>query len=121
MRSKKRATSKASKKARRPGEGSYQNLAENFLAHLDRTWQQHGREILDRVLAERPELYFQALVRLTVVLNRRLPEPPEFDRRCYRADILQRLQQRAENARSGETIDGSLVIAASTLRISSNY
>jgi hypothetical protein len=101
MRSKKRATSKASKKARRPGEGSYQNLAENFLAHLDRTWQQHGREILDRVLAERPELYFQALVRLTVVLNRRLPEPPEFDRRCYRADILQRLQQRAENAPSG--------------------
>ena len=117
MSGKKRATSK---KTRRP-ESSHQKLAQDFLARLDHSWQQHGRELLDRVLAERPELYFQALVRLTVVLNRRLPEPPEFDRRCYRADILQRLQQRAENARSGETIDGSLVIAASTLRISSSY
>jgi hypothetical protein len=97
MSGKKRATSK---KTRRP-ESSHQKLAQDFLARLDHSWQQHGREILDRVLAERPELYFQALVRLTVVLNRRLPEPPEFDRRCYRADILQRLQQRAENAPSG--------------------
>ena len=118
MRDKKRA---ASKNTRRGPERSHQKLAENFLARLDRTWQRHGREILDRVMAERPELYFQALVRLTVVLHRRLPEPPEFDRRRYRADVLQRLQQRAENARSGETIDGSLVVAASTLRISSSY
>src|SRR5262249_46454763 len=71
MRGKKRAIQ--SKKARRSVEGS--KLAEAFLARLDRAWQQHGREILDRVLAERPELYFQALVRLTVVLHRRLPEP----------------------------------------------
>jgi hypothetical protein len=28
------------------------------------------------VMAERPELYFHALVRLTEVLHRRLPEPP---------------------------------------------
>ena len=50
-------------------------------------------------MAERPELYFQALVRLTQVLHRRLPEPPGFDRRQYRADVLQRLQERAENAK----------------------
>jgi hypothetical protein len=105
MRSKKRTTSKASKKARRPGEGSYQNLAENLLARLDRTWQQHSREVLDRVMAERPQLYFQAPVKLTQVLHRQLPEPSGFDRREYRADVLQRLQERAENARSGETID----------------
>jgi hypothetical protein len=110
MSGKKRATSK---KTRRP-ESSHQELAQDFLARLDHSWQQHGREILDRVLAERPELYFQALVRLTVVLHRRLPEPPDFNRCHYRADVLRRLQQRAENARSGETIDGPLV-AASTL------
>ena len=68
---KKRATSKKTRRL----EGSHQKLAKEFLARLDRTWQQHGREVLNRVMAERPELYFQALVRLTVVLNRRLPEP----------------------------------------------
>ena len=98
MSGKKTATSKKTRRL----EGSHQKLAENFLARLDRTWQQHGHEILDRVMAERPKIYFQALVRLTVILHRRLPEPPGFDRRQYRADVLQRLQQRAENARSGE-------------------
>ena len=93
MRNKKSASSK---NARRRTERSHQKLAEEFLTRLDHTWQQHGREILDRVLAERPELYFQALVRLTQVLHRRLPEPPGFDRRQYRADVFQRLQQRAE-------------------------
>ena len=95
MRNKKSASSK---NARRRAERSHQKLAEEFLARLDRTWQQHGREILDRVMAERPELYFQALVRLTQVLHRRLPEPPEFDRSRYRADVLQRLHERTENA-----------------------
>ena len=98
MRGKKRATQ--SKKARRSVKGS--KLAEAFLARLDRAWQQHGREILDRLMAERPELYFQALVRLTVVLHRRLPEPPDFDRRHYRADVLQRLQQRGKRAVRGD-------------------
>jgi hypothetical protein len=101
MRGKKRATSTASKANHRTTKGSHQTLAENFLARLDRTWQQHGSEILDRVMAERPKLYFQAMVRLTVVLHRRLPEPSEFDRRQYRADILRRLQQRAENVKHG--------------------
>jgi hypothetical protein len=102
MKGKKRATLK---RARRPAERSHQKLAEDFLARLDRTWQRHGSEAHDRAVAERPELYFRALVRLTEVLNRRLPEPPGFDRHRYRADMLQRLEQRAENARSGETIE----------------
>jgi hypothetical protein len=58
VRNKKNASSK---NARRGPESSHQKLAENFLARLDRTWRRHGREILDRVMAERPELYFQAL------------------------------------------------------------
>jgi hypothetical protein len=98
MRSKKSASSK---NARRRAERSHQKLAENFLARLDRTWQQHGRKILDRVLAARPELYLHALVKLTEVLHCRLPEPPGFDRSQYRADVLQRLQQRVENAKLG--------------------
>ena len=89
MRGKKRATQ--SKKARRLVAGS--KLAEAFLARLDRTWQHHGSEVLDRVMAERPKVYFQTLVRLTVALQRRLPEPPGFDRSQYRADVLHRLQR----------------------------
>jgi hypothetical protein len=98
MRSKKSASSK---NACRRAERSHQKLAEEFLARLDRTWRRHGREILDRVMYERPKLYFQAMVRLTEVMHRQLPEPPEFDRRRYRADVLQRLQERAENAKLG--------------------
>jgi hypothetical protein len=96
MRNKKSASSN---NARRGAEPSHQKLAEDFLARLDRLWQQHGREILDRVMAERPELYFQALVRLTQVLHRHFPESQEFDRRRYRADVLLRLQERTESAR----------------------
>ena len=101
MRGKKRATSTASKADHRMTKGSHQTLAEDFLARLDRAWQQHGREILDRLMAERPKVYFRALVRLAVVLHRRLPEPPGFDRSQYRADVLRQLHERAENARSG--------------------
>jgi hypothetical protein len=75
---------------RRRAERSHQKLAENFLGHG--AWRRHGREVLDHVIAERPELYFQAMVRLTEVMHRQLPELPEFDRRRYRADVLQRLQ-----------------------------
>ena len=94
MRNKKSASSK---NPRRRTERSHQKLAEEFLARLDRTWRRHGREILDRVMAKRPELYFQALVRLTEVLHRRLPEPPGFDRERARADVLQRVQELANN------------------------
>ena len=79
-------------------ERSHQKLAEEFLARLDRTWRRHGCEILDRVMAERPKLYFQAMVRLTQALHRQLPEPPGFDRRQYRADVLHRLHERAGSA-----------------------
>jgi hypothetical protein len=88
VRNKKRANSK---NARRGAEHS--RVAEAFLARLDHKWRRHGDEILDRVMAERPKVYFRALVRLTEVLHRRLPEPPGFDRGQYRADLLQRLQQ----------------------------
>ena len=97
--------SASSKNARRGAEHSHQKLAEEFLARLDRTWQRHGREILDSVMAERPKIYFQALVRLTEVLHRRLPEPPGFDRRQYRADVLQRLQKRVET-RGNDLLQG---------------
>jgi hypothetical protein len=35
------------------------------------------------------------MVRLTEVVHRRSPEPPEFDRHRARADVLQRVQRLA--------------------------
>jgi hypothetical protein len=71
---------------------AHRKLTEDFLADLDRSWRQRGHEILDRIRAEYPIVYFKTLIQLTVVLHRRLPEPPAFDRRSIRADALQRLQ-----------------------------
>jgi len=46
------------------------------------------------VYAERPELYFNALVKLTQVLDRGLGEPMDFDRRRNREEVMQRLTRR---------------------------
>ena len=98
MTSKKRycATSKGSKRDCSRTTGIRKKLAEDFLAHLDRPWQQHGREILDRLLAERPEVYFKALVKLAQVRYRTIGELRDFDRRRNREEALLRLEQRAE-------------------------
>jgi hypothetical protein len=90
-----RTTSKASKRDRSRAEGSRKKLAEAFIADLDRSWQQHGREALDRVFRERPDVYFKALLKLTVALHRALGKLDEFDRRRTREEVLLRLEQRA--------------------------
>jgi hypothetical protein len=97
MKSKKRATSKPSKQGHRGAEASCKQLGEDFLAELEASWRRHGRETLKRIREENPKVYFKAWVRLTEVLHRRLPEPPDFDRRRYREDVLQGLQERAGN------------------------
>ena len=79
---------------------SHRKLGENFFAQLNRSWEQHGREILARVYAERPQLYFKALVNLTVALHRAHREPPNFDRRRHREEVLQRLEARIADARA---------------------
>jgi hypothetical protein len=88
-----RASLKASKTVRRPAEGSRKKLAEAFLADLDRSWQQHGRETLDRVRTERPQVYFRMLVKLTVALHRVLGKLDDVDRRRNRDEVLLRLEQ----------------------------
>ncbi len=95
-------TAKASET--RPGlaEGSRTKLVQDFLADLHGCWQWHGREILDRLSDERPEVIFKLMVRLAVVLHRRLAKPRGFDRRRIREEALQRLDRFA--ATSGPRI-----------------
>jgi hypothetical protein len=87
---------RASSKTRRSrAEGSRTKLAEAFIADLDCSWQQHGREVLDRVFRERPDVYFKALLKLTVALHRALGKLNDVDRRRTRDEVLLRLEQRA--------------------------
>ena len=65
---------------------------EAFLADLDRSWEQHGREILDRVRTERPKVYFKIMLKLTVALHRAIGTLSDSDRR-NREEVLQRLEQ----------------------------
>jgi hypothetical protein len=88
-----RTASKASKRDRSRGEGSHKKLAEAFIADLDRSWQQHGRETLDRVRRERPKVYFRIMTKLTVALHRVLGKLDDLDRQRTREDVLQRLEQ----------------------------
>ena len=91
-----RVTSKPSKTRCSRAEGSREKLAEDFIAHLHCSWEQHGREALDRVFRERPDVYFKALVNLTVALHRALDKPRDFDRHRSRKEALQRLQAAQE-------------------------
>jgi hypothetical protein len=91
---------KASKAGCRSAGGLRRKLGEDFLAHLNRSWELHGREILARVMAERPELYFKALVKLTLALHRAIREPTDFDRRRNREEVLRRLEVRIADART---------------------
>ena len=96
----KRVMTKTSKAGCRSADDR-RKLAEDVLAHLNRSWELHGREILARVMAERPELYFKALVKLTLALHRAIREPTDFDRRRNREEVLQRLEARIADARTG--------------------
>jgi hypothetical protein len=96
----KRVMTKASKAGCRSAGGLRRKLGEDFLAHLNRYWELHGREILARVWAERPELYFKALVKLTLALHRATGEPTDFDRRRNREEVLRRLEARIADART---------------------
>ncbi len=49
--------------------GSRNRLTEDFLGDLLAAWQEHGREAIDRVVAERPEV-FLTIVAKTIDVRR---------------------------------------------------
>jgi hypothetical protein len=69
------------------------DLAERFLVDLDRSFQEHGREIFHSVMIKRPRLYFRALVMLAQVQDRGSSKLSELDRQRNRAKALLRLEQ----------------------------
>jgi hypothetical protein len=70
-----------------------EDLVEKFLAALDRSFQEHGREILHGIMIERPRLYFRALVMLAQVQDRGSGKLSDLDSQRIRAEALLRLEQ----------------------------
>ena len=69
------------------------DLVEKFLADLDRSFQEHGREIFHTVMIKRPRLYFRALIVLAQVQARGLSKLSDLDKQRNRAEALLRLEQ----------------------------
>ncbi len=75
--------------------GSRNRLTEDFLGDLHAAWQEHGREAIDRVVADRPEI-FLAIVAKTIDVRRvEVGEPGEFSLPPNKEAILERLEQKA--------------------------
>ena len=79
--------------AQRP-EDAGEKLIEAFLTGLDRSWQEHGCEIFDRIFHEHPRLYFRALIKLAVIHSKTaLNELLNCERQRHREEVLIRLEE----------------------------
>jgi hypothetical protein len=75
--------------------GSRNRLTEDFLGDLHTAWQEHGREAIDRVVAEQPEK-FLAIVAKTIDVRRvEVGQPGEFSVVANKQEIMQKLEERA--------------------------
>ena len=61
--------------------GSRNKLREDFFADMHAAWLESGREVIDQLIAERPELFLAAMLKITQVHRVELGRPEDFDRR----------------------------------------
>ena len=74
--------------------GSRNKLNEDFLCDLHAAWLEHGNKVLDRVIAERPEVFFQAMVKLALVHRVEVGGPQAFDKPRTVEEALDQLEER---------------------------
>ena len=74
--------------------GSPNKLCEDFLGDLHAAWLEHGNTVLDRVIAERPEVFFQAMVKLALVHRVEVGGPQAFDKPRTVEEALDQLEER---------------------------
>jgi len=74
--------------------GSRNKLTEDFLGDMHATWLERGRAVIDRIIAERPEVYLLAMLKLAQVYRVEVGQPSEFDRAATKEEALQRLEER---------------------------
>jgi hypothetical protein len=74
--------------------GSRNKLNEDFLCDLHAAWLERGKNVLDRVIAERPEVFFQAMVKLALVHRVEVGGPKAFDKARTVEEALDQLEGR---------------------------
>jgi len=82
--------------------GSRNKLTEDFLGDLHAAWREHGREAIDRVIAERPEAFLAIVARTIDVRRVELGQPGEFDRARTKEEVLRRLEERVARIERGD-------------------
>lgn len=75
--------------------GSRNKLREDFLADMHGAWLEHGPEVISRLIAERPEIFLMAMLKITQVHRVELSQPVASDQPKTREEALQQLEERA--------------------------
>jgi hypothetical protein len=87
--------------------GSRNKLSEEFLRDLHVAWTTHGSAVLDRIIADRPEILFLAMTKLALIHPVEQSQPQEFDYRPRpREKVLEMLEPPEQ--RRGKCSSGSL-------------
>jgi hypothetical protein len=69
-------------------------LAEAFLRDLQADWEQHGKDILEVMRKNHPEIYFQCMVKLALLEAAELDQPKPFERQHTREEVVAKLEER---------------------------
>jgi len=75
--------------------GSRNRLTEDFIGDVHAAWLERGREAIDRVIDERPEVFLTIVARTIDVRRVEVGQPGEFSRLPNKQAILERLEQQS--------------------------
>ena len=75
--------------------GSRNRLTEDFLGDVHVAWLERGREAIDRVIDERPEVFLSVVAKTIDVRRVEVGQPGEFSRLPNKQAILERLEQQS--------------------------
>src|SRR5512143_781437 len=75
--------------------GSRNRLTEDFLGDVHAAWLERGREAIDRVIDERPEVFLSVVAKTIDVRRVEVGQPGEFSRLPNKQAILERLEQQS--------------------------
>ena len=75
--------------------GSRNKLSEDFLVDMHVAWLERGQEVIDRLIAERPEVFLLAMLKIAQVHRVEVGRPEDFARPSSKEEALRRLEQSA--------------------------
>ena len=87
--------------------GSRNKLREDFFADMHAAWLEFGREVIDQLIAERPELFLAAMLKITQVHRVELGRPEDFDRPSSRDEAL-RLPEQSRGPKARQMLESFL-------------